>query len=299
MDLSLENVMSNGSNRVERNETHKAIKLHMSDIPGTVQVRVGKTAAMQVQITGPEKLVEQIRREVRGDVLHISGPQLGGDGTTVISTSRGGVQTNVFSGGGRMVIQGGNFGVVNTGRGGVVIGGNVVISGGRVVSGGGDVTYIESEEVRIVVDVPRQTPITIDEGLVGSYEIGDIEGPLDLRMKGGGDVTAGRVAATRVSIQGSSDVEISAVTGRALHVSIQGSGDVTVREGQVDNLDVSVQGSGDVVYGGTAKSASLSVMGSGDIRVNEVTESLNDRSMGSGRIRVHVHPRRDPNSFWS
>jgi hypothetical protein len=293
--------MSNGSDRVERNETYKAIRLQVSDIPGTVQVRVGKEAAMQVQITGPEKLVERIRREVRGDVLHISGPQLGGGGTTIVSRSRGGVQTNVFSGGGGgMVIQGGNFGIISTGRGGLVIGGgNVVVSGGRVVSGGGDVTYIESEEVRIVVDVPRHTPITIDEGLVGSYEIGDTEGPLDLRMKGGGDVTAGRVAATRVAIQGSSDVEISAVNGRALHVAIQGSGDVTVREGQVDNLDLTVQGSGDAVYGGTAMSASLSLMGSGDIRVNEVTESLNDRSMGSGRIRVHVPPRRDPGSFWS
>src|SRR5438105_1025280 len=112
---------------------------------------------------------------------------------TVISSRGGGVQTNVFSGRGTVFAPGGVFGIVQTGRGGMVVsGGDMVISGGRVVSGGGDVTVIESEEeVRVVVYVPLGTPITIDEGLFGRYEIDNIVGPLDLRMKGDGNVTAG------------------------------------------------------------------------------------------------------------
>jgi hypothetical protein len=141
--------------------------------------------------------------------------------------------------------------------------------------------------------VPMRTPTAIDAGLFGTYEVGDIEGPLQVRMRGGGNVTAGGMGTTRVSIHGAGDVEISSVKGSLLEVAIQGTGHVTVRDGQVDHLDVTVQGTGDAVYDGSAGHANLSVMGAGDIRVNQVTESLTDRSMGSGRIRVHAPPRRD------
>lgn len=287
--------------RTEVDDTFMARRLQVTDIPGTVQVRMGETATMRVQITGPKNLVERIQREVIGDCLHISGPRLGGSGgTTVISNSRGGRHTVISSGPGSIAVGGAIFGSVRTGPGGVFVsGGDVVISGGRVISGGEDVTVIKAQEdVRVVVDVPAGTPITIDEGLFGSYEIGDIEGPLDLRLKGGGNVAAGRVGPTRVSIHGSSDVRVASVNGRALNVAIQGSGDVTVRDGQVDNLDVTIQGSGDVVYGGTARSANLTIHGSGDIRVNQVTDTLNKHTMGIGDIDVHVPPRRDPGSFW-
>jgi Putative auto-transporter adhesin, head GIN domain len=275
-----------GQEHIEIRETFAARRLQVAEIPGTVQVRGGERATIQVQIAGPKERVERIGREVHGDVLHITGPRPreGGD-MTVISRSGGRVQANVFAS---------QISVAS-----VAVGGedNVAIAGGRIVGGGSDVE--PDGEVAVVVDVPLRTPIAIDAGLFGTYEVGDIEGPLQVRMRGGGNVTAGGMGTTRVSIQGAGGVEISGVNGSVLEVAIQGAGEVTVRDGQVDHLDVTVQGAGDAVYDGRARHANLSVMGAGDIRVNQVTESLNDRSMGSGRIRVQVPPRRDPDTFWS
>lgn len=269
-------------------QTFTAARLHMSDIPGSAQILPGTGTAMQVSISGPAELTGKIVCEQRGDTLHISGPRTGAGGVTITSFGRGGSQMNVISAGRNVVISGG---------GRMVISGDVIMAGGKVITSG-DVTVADSAGVRITVSVPLHTPVAIDDSTAGRYGVGDIEGTLDLRLKGGGDVTAGRCADTRVSIQGSSDVEISAVHGSVLSAGIQGSGNVTVRGGQVGRLDLTVQGSGDAVYGGSAQHASLSVMGSGDIRVNEVTGTLDDRCMGSGRIRVHAPPRRDPGTFW-
>jgi hypothetical protein len=275
-----------GREHIEIRETFPARRLQVAEIPGTVQVRGGERATMQVQIAGPKELVERIGRELHGDVLRITAPRSrAGGGMTVISRSGSRVQANVFSS------------QISVASGAVVGEENVTIAGGRIVGGGSDDE--PDGEAAIVVDVPLRTPIAIDAGLFGNYELGDIEGPLRVRMRGGGNVTAGGMGTTRVSLQGAGDVEISGVNGSLLEVAILGAGDVTVRDGQVDHLDVTVQGSGDAVYGGSARHANLSVMGAGDIRVNQVTESLKDRFMGTGRIRVHVPPRRDPDSYWS
>jgi hypothetical protein len=270
-----------GQEHIEIRETFAARRLQVTEIPGTVQVRGGERATMQVQIAGAKELVERIGREVHGDVLRITGPRAReGAGMTVISRSGGRVQANVFASHEISVAS-------------VAVAGedNVAIVEGRIVGGGRDVE--PDAEVGVVVDVPLRTPTAIDAGLFGTYEVGDIEGPLQVRMRGGGNVTAGGMGTTRVSIHGAGDVEISSVKGSLLEVAIQGTGHVTVRDGQVDHLDVTVQGTGDAVYDGSAGHANLSVMGAGDIRVNQVTESLTDRSMGSGRIRVHAPPRRD------
>jgi Putative auto-transporter adhesin, head GIN domain len=288
--------MPEGSNSHEVTETHTAKGLRLVDIPGTAEVRVGEQDTMQVQISGPKQLVEQLRREVRGDVLHIEGPRFRGGGTTIVSRTSGGVQTNVFGSGGRVVIQNANFGIITVGNKVVISGGDVVVGGGgNIIVGDG--TYVETESLRVVVYVPRHAAVDIEDGVVGDYVVGDTEGRLDVRTASSASVSAGLVADVRVLIQGSGQVEIGAVVGRIVSASIRGSGNVTVRKGSVDVLDVSITGSGDVVYGGTAKRADLSMTGSGRIRVNEVTESVNDRCTGSGRISVHAGPRRDPGSF--
>jgi hypothetical protein len=276
-----------GQEHTKIRQTFVARRLQLDEIPGTVQVCGGERATIQVQIAGPKELVERIGREVHRDVLRITGPRpREGGGVTVISPSGGRVQTNVFAGQ-----------KISVASGAVVGEDNVAIAGGRIVGGGSEVE--PDGEVEVVVDVPLRAPIAIDAGVFGTYEVGDIEGPLQVRMRGGGKVTAGRMGTTRVSILGAGDVEIRGVNGSLLEAAIQGAGDVTVRDGHVDHLDVMVQGSGEAIYDGSARHANLSIMGAGDIWVNQVTQSLNDRSIGPGRIRVHIPPRRDPHAFWS
>lgn len=302
--------------RAERDETYPATRLHLSDIPGTVQVRVGDSPTMRVQVSGPARLVEQVRREVLGGVLHVSGPR-GGGGVTVVSR-HGRVQTNVFGGGMSVV--------------GAVTDGSVVMGGGgvRIVQGAGDVTVVDGEvvagpgetvitgtqgmtilgsgvvihdgdavQVAVTVDVPPHTPVTVDESIAGRYYVGDIEGPLDLRLKGSGGATAGRVAATRIDLSGSGHVEVTGVVGRELRVRVSGAGSATVREGQVDGVDASVSGTGSITFGGSTRRADLSVSGVGNIHVNQVTEAVFDRVSGLGRIYVHGRPQGDPDTLWS
>lgn len=270
-----------GGTVTEIAETFRAAGLHLSDIPGSAEIYPATSAVMEVSITGPEGIVAQITCEQRRNTLYIAGPRTGGGGVTVISHGRGG-HMNIVSGNARVLVSGAD----------------VIMTGGRIIAGGAVFAEPAGGGVRVTVSVPPHTPVAIDDATAGRYSLGDIDGTLDLRLKGGGDVAAGHCADARVSIQGSSDVEIASVHGQALSAAIQGSGDLTVRSGEVGHLDLTVQGSGNAVYGGTAGHASLSVMGSGDIRVNEVTGSLDDRCMGSGRIRVHAPPRRDPGTFW-
>jgi hypothetical protein len=95
--------------------------------------------------------------------------------------------------------------------------------------------------------------------------------------------------AATVNLNGSSRVKLGPVRGEALDVAINGSGSLHT-SGAVSKVKVSVNGSGDADLSAlTSQVANLSVTGSGDISV-AVSETLVADTTGSGSITVHGNP---------
>lgn len=278
----------NTADRTARNLA--AAKLRLTNIPGTARVQIGDEPGMSLNLTGPDKLLADVKWEVRDGTLHVEGPKHGGAGITMISN---GGRSTVIRGGSIMI---GGISMVSSGRQTVITtGGGQVIVNGKVI--GPDGGEGDAGTVELTVHVPHGTPVGIADDGAGDYEVGSTGGTLDVRLDGG-NVSAGDVDATRIAVRGSGDVRIASVQ-RALRADVSGSGDIRVRGGQVSQLQVSVAGSGDVTFGGTARDADLSVAGSGDIRVDTVTGSLRKNVSGSGDIDVRVQPARSADDFWS
>ncbi|HVS18184.1 MAG TPA: head GIN domain-containing protein [Planctomycetota bacterium] len=93
-----------------------------------------------------------------------------------------------------------------------------------------------------------------------------------------------------LAVMGSSDSEISGLSGGDLALSIAGSGEVRAR-GSVDSLRVSIRGSGDMLLEELeASAASVSIAGSGDVRLF-ARESLDVGISGSGDVRYLGKPK--------
>lgn len=91
-----------------------------------------------------------------------------------------------------------------------------------------------------------------------------------------------------VTLGGSSDASIGAITGDSLTVNVTGSSDVRL-ETNAKALEVTISGSGDVTASGSADNAHLEVSGSGelDARAITVADALVVVS-GSGDVQVHA-----------
>jgi Putative auto-transporter adhesin, head GIN domain len=92
-----------------------------------------------------------------------------------------------------------------------------------------------------------------------------------------------------LEIHGSSDAELTGLSGQDFAVWVQGSGDVRA-SGQVERLKASVSGSGDLALEGLhAERADVSISGSGDVAV-DVARELNVEITGSGDVRYRGTP---------
>ena len=288
-----------------------AAKLRLTNIPGTARVRLGDGPRMSLELTGPDALTNDIRWEVRGDTLHVEGPQFGGGGLMISSFGPGG-SVQVHAGRGTVVSSGDMFvsgrGVViggtsvRAGRGQTIIntGGRAgqVIVDGRVVSGEGAGEPAEMGDVELIVYVPGGAPVQVADDGAGTYEIGRILGTFGPQAGGqqpGHRRGDGRHPGLRRRAQRNSGrLGAAGAAGQHLRVRV-----FTAPEGTVTDLNVSISGSGQVAYGGVAVDADLDVSGSGHIRVDTVTGTLRRDVSGSGRIEVRVPPRQDRDDFWS
>ena len=156
----------------------------------------------------------------------------------------------------------------------------------------------------------------------GDWTVGDVSGPLGVRVSGSGDVAGGRAGSLRAALSGSGDLRLSRVTGEAdittsgssdvhigtagpvsiriggssdirigevdgpIHTEIGGSGDVSIDRGRAPDVRVAVAGSGDFTVHGSAGAVSASVAGSGDIVIDHATGPVSQSKAGSGDIRI-------------
>jgi len=112
-------------------------------------------------------------------------------------------------------------------------------------------------------------------------------------------------ALTAASIEGSGDMRIDKVAGRAFEATIGGSGDMQIGVIQVEEAKLSVSGSGDLTASGRTGKATINVAGSGDVAASgfeaatatvsivgsgdvaaRVTQSADVAVMGSGDVTV-------------
>ncbi|MHC2876617.1 head GIN domain-containing protein [Ralstonia sp. 121560039-2] len=142
-------------------------------------------------------------------------------------------------------------------------------------------------------------------GTVGQIVHGDLNGPINIDMRGkgvsvsgvtNGAINQGKVVvgvalpeAPVIKIKGSGDMTLLDLQQSDLELEIEGSGDIAAH-GQVTNLDVSIAGSGDVDASSLiAERASLSIAGSGDIEAF-VRSDVRARVSGSGDIVIRGNP---------
>jgi hypothetical protein len=275
--------------------------LRITNIPGKTRVKLASagTRTMAIELSGPEAILKDISWKVRDSVLHISGPETGGGGVMISNFSSGDMTVHggragsvIIGGRGVSVVSAGRRTVISTGRrrSTVIVDGKVVIGPGA----GAD----DPGEAELTVHVPAGSAVQVSDDGAGAYEIGDTNGPLDLKIEGFSQIRAGAVSAARIAIGGSAEISLASVSDE-FRVSIAGSGSVRASHGDVSLLRLSVSGSGSIAFGGTAAEADLDVSGSGRIRVDTVTGTLRRDVSGSGRIDVRQQPHRSASDFWN
>ena len=179
---------------------------------------------------------------------------------------------------------------------------NTVYGSGVAASESRAVPAFTSVEVRGSADVVAQVGGATSLEVVGDdnllqYVTTEVEdGKLVIAMESGSYdfdvdlvVTLSTPRLEGLSILGSSDCELSGLSGGDLALSISGSGDVRA-SGRVDDLALSIHGSGDMrLEELEARSATVSIAGSGDVRLHAV-ESLEIGISGSGEVRYRGNP---------
>jgi hypothetical protein len=196
------------------------------EVAGSYDVEVRTGSAPSVTATGPEKAIEQMVVEVKGDKLVIHPKERHGFfswGSHSFGTTRVQVTVPALSA------------AVIAGSGGITID---KVTGDRFdggVAGSGDLT-LESLHVQ----------------------------SLKLSIGGSGDVRArsGQAAAADYNIAGSGDIDAAGVVSQTADASIAGSG--SIRAQATGTANAKIMGSGDITLTGGAK-CSISKMGSGDV----------------------------------
>lgn len=196
------------------------------EVAGPYEVEVRTGSAPSVSASGPEKLIERLVVEVKGDrlLIHPRRENRMWSGWTSYGTAKVQVTTQALRA------------AAIAGSGGVKVDQVKGASFEGSVAGSGD----------------------LDIGLL------EVES-LKLAVAGSGDVRArsGQSRSAEYSIAGSGDIDAGGVRSESAAVSIAGSGSINAEATRA--ADVKIMGSGDVVMTGGAK-CSVSKAGSGDVR---------------------------------
>lgn len=188
------------------------------------------------------------------------------------------------------------------------IGANMIVGSGhperqtRQVSGVNGVILETSGDLTVKIGSEEQLVIEADDNLLpyltsemkgSTLELGTVPN-MGFRTRTRIKYTLSVKSLSSVSLLGSGDIDVEALSGDSMDVKSGGSGFLTLDSVTGKALDLTMLGSGDVkITGGTVDSAALEVSGSGDLRADKLTvgtaaSALDCRitSLGSGRIAL-------------
>ena len=196
------------------------------EVAGHYEVDVRTGSAPSVHATGPEKDIERLVVEVRGNRLLIHSRRNGGFN---MGWCGGGEPTRI---------------AVTVPK----------LSGASIAGSGG-----------IKVDRVASESFKGEIAGSGDLNVGAIEaGSVELSIAGSGNISAaGKARTVNYNIAGSGDIDAEGLVSETAEVSIAGSGNVTANA--TATASVSSLGSGDVALSGGAK-CTVSKHGSGDVR---------------------------------
>lgn len=107
-----------------------------------------------------------------------------------------------------------------------------------------------------------------------------------LRISGTGDiVTRALHGGLQAVSTGAGNIRVASVEG-PMDIKVVGAGDVRADDGQVTLMKVSIAGVGGVQFGGVAQSLDASIIGSGGVRVSRVTGPVTRHLLGAGAVRI-------------
>ncbi|MEO5949354.1 MAG: DUF2807 domain-containing protein [Candidatus Saccharimonas sp.] len=245
----LDNSVGSSSARVESTKITKTKDFKVTQLSLELQsARVSLVGHdklhTRVEITGPSNLVEGVSLSEFGDMLVVKDHQ-NGSGFSSVVIGNGNVMSSSFGG--------------NVSIGGVQISGNSIIS-----SSSGDAA------VDIKIYVPTRASIRAVNRGVAHLDVDGIDGPLDLKISGSGDMTA------------------SAITGDVI-LKVSGAGNIKIEKASIRNLEAVISGTGNVNVLGTVHTAQLRVSGVGNIYLQHSDTPVTKRVTGLGNITVGNH----------
>lgn len=124
----------------------------------------------------------------------------------------------------------------------------------------------------------------------GQLTLGDIAGPLVLKVSGSGDFTAGDVGDSKIRISGSGDVRLNNMKSAAIDLS--GSGDLIASDIS-GPAEITAKGSGDIHLGDIAGPLKYAGQGSSDFSAQSINESAEITLSGSSNIDIKDGTLRD------
>lgn len=222
---------------------------------------------------------------------------------------------NILTQGAEITVEGAKDGTVRTQKSQTTIDGNESIKSANCKKTKGNISlsigkkswrkrfggYKDLDDYPVLdISVPSATTLTIRNSIVfgqgedfaavdaeidscGYFEVGDINGPLVLRVSGSGDFKAANVGTANVKVSGSGDVTLKDT--RAAVLKVTGSGDISA-ETITGPAKLSTLGSGDIELEAIDGDLAYVGRGSSDLSVGRVDGPISLSLTGSGDVEI-------------
>lgn len=149
------------------------------------------------------------------------------------------------------------------------------------------------------VTVPENTKLIIKNSIVfgqsqtlgaadinvrscGDLELGDITGPLDLKVNGSSNFQADNVGNADITITGSGDAQIA----QAANVTVKVSGSGDIRLDDVQSLKARLTGAGDLQVGDVTDGFHVATSGSSDVKAKDINGTVDISGNGSSSVKT-------------
>lgn len=242
-------------------QIYDASNVRVVNFIGTLDVAVGDQPSVEIDISGPPDMIDDV------------GVRL--DGATLVIARRGMIDhpDQPF-----------DAAAYPTVRLRVPVATALTIKGMDGNARIGDIAApLSVHAASVDLTVGNVTTATIDRSGSGRIELGDVSGSMVARLGGSGDFIVGMAGAANIEKRGSGDINVGHVEG-AFIARVRGSGDVSAAN--VGTATIEKHGSGNVRFGRIAGGLSYVSFGIGDADVAAVDGPVVVETTSSGDVHI-------------